>query len=100
MGAPLGLFALMECRPEAAFAHRAYGATLAIRPLTWLSGSLTCVKAGLCDSCAHQKIVNERARQRVLDVPPAPTDDRFPKYPRLPVERCPGYEREGLSESR
>jgi hypothetical protein len=21
------------------------------------------------------------------------TDDRFPKYPRLPVERCPGYER-------
>ena len=28
------------------------------------------------------------------------TDDRFPKYPRLPVERCPGYERRGLSESR
>jgi hypothetical protein len=20
------------------------------------------------------------------------TDERFPKYPRIPVERCPGYE--------
>ena len=29
------------------------------------------------------------------------TDERFPKYPRLPVERCPGYERrEELSASR
>ena len=27
------------------------------------------------------------------------TDDRFPKYPRIPVERCPGYERT-VSESR
>ena len=28
------------------------------------------------------------------------TDERFPKYPRLPVERCPGYERRELSGSR
>jgi hypothetical protein len=23
------------------------------------------------------------------------TDERYPKYPRLPVERCPGWERRG-----
>jgi len=28
------------------------------------------------------------------------TDERFPKYPRLPVERCLGYERRALSGSR
>jgi hypothetical protein len=28
------------------------------------------------------------------------TDERFPKYPRIPVERCPGYERKDVSESR
>ena len=27
------------------------------------------------------------------------TDERFPKYPRIPVERCPGYEPR-VSESR
>jgi len=27
-------------------------------------------------------------------------DERFPKYPRLPVERCPGYEPRKVSESR
>jgi hypothetical protein len=27
------------------------------------------------------------------------TDERFPKYPRIPVERCPGYEKK-VSESR
>jgi hypothetical protein len=28
------------------------------------------------------------------------TDDRFPKYPRLPVETCAGYERRSVSGSR
>ena len=28
------------------------------------------------------------------------TDERFPKYPRTPVERCPGYEPKEVSESR
>jgi hypothetical protein len=28
------------------------------------------------------------------------TDERYPKYPRLPVERCPGYEDRRISGSR
>jgi hypothetical protein len=51
-------------------------------------------ETGLCDSCRHQQIVrNTRGSvfslcRRARDEP-----DRFPRYPRLPVARCPGYER-------
>jgi hypothetical protein len=50
--------------------------------------------AGLCDTCKHQRVVkNTRGStfslcQRSRDEP-----DRFPRYPRIPVMRCPGYER-------
>jgi hypothetical protein len=100
MGAPLGLLALMECRAEAPRAHRAYGATFATRPLTGPSGSLTGVKAGLCDTCVHQKLVRSGRGSVFSMCLRHRTDERFPKYPRLPVERCPGYERRELSESR
>ena len=49
--------------------------------------------AGLCDSCEHQvRVPNTRgsvfslcARSR--------HDQAYPRYPRLPVRSCPGYER-------
>ena len=62
--------------------------------------ALLSVKAGLCDSCAHQKIVRSGRGSVFSMCLRHKTDDRFPKYPRLPVERCPGYERRELSESR
>ena len=55
--------------------------------------------AGLCDSCRHQRLVRttrgsvfslcERSRQE---------PERFPRYPRLPVTSCPGYERKAPTE--
>jgi hypothetical protein len=91
----------MECQPEAAPLHRASGATFALRPLSCVSASLTSVKAGLCDSCKHQKIVKSGRGSVFSMCLRHRTDERFPKYPRLPVERCPGYERrDELSESR
>jgi len=57
------------------------------------------VRAGLCDTCAHQKIVRSGRGSVFSMCLRHRTDDRFPKYPRIPVERCPGYER-GVSESR
>jgi hypothetical protein len=66
---------------------------LRIRPLTWLSGSLTPVKAGLCDSCAHQKLISTGRGSVFSMCLRSKTDKRFPKYPRVPVERCAGYER-------
>lgn len=51
--------------------------------------------AGLCDTCLHQREVRntrgsifslcERSRQ----------DPAYPRYPRLPVIECAGYERRG-----
>ncbi|MND01242.1 hypothetical protein D3C83_201640 [compost metagenome] len=48
---------------------------------------------GLCDSCAHQKLVpNTRGSVFSLCLR-SRTDARFPRYPRVPVAACPGYER-------
>lgn len=48
---------------------------------------------GLCDSCRHQQVVrNTRGSvfslcRRARDEP-----ERYPRYPRVPVLRCGGYE--------
>ena len=94
MISPLELLAPRECRPEATPAHRACGATFAPRPLTWLSESLSSVKAGLCDTCVHQKLIRSGRGSVFSMCLRHRTDKRFPKYPRLPVESCKGYTRE------
>jgi hypothetical protein len=49
--------------------------------------------AGLCNNCRHQQIVRTTRGsafslcRRSKDEP-----ERFARYPRLPVQRCPGYE--------
>jgi hypothetical protein len=52
------------------------------------------VRAGLCDTCAHQKLIHTtRGSEFSMCLRSRTEPERFPKYPRLPVERCPGYER-------
>jgi hypothetical protein len=47
---------------------------------------------GLCAACLHaQKIVSERGSEFWL-CRRGLTDPAFPKYPRLPVTRCSGFE--------
>jgi hypothetical protein len=49
---------------------------------------------GLCDSCRHQQVVrNTRGSVFSLCRRSKDEPDRFPRYPRLPVIQCPGYER-------
>jgi hypothetical protein len=49
--------------------------------------------AGLCDSCRHQQVVrNTRGSTFSLCRRSKTEPDRFPRYPRLPVTSCPGYE--------
>lgn len=53
--------------------------------------------AGLCDTCRHQQVVGTRRSsfslcRRWKD------DDRYPRYPRLPVLRCRGYEERAPGE--
>jgi hypothetical protein len=50
--------------------------------------------AGLCDACRHQQIVrNTRGSVFSLCRRSRTEPERFPRYPRLPVLECPGYER-------
>jgi hypothetical protein len=47
---------------------------------------------GECAECAHSRIVAS-ARSRFYLCERSFTDPRYPKYPRLPVRGCPGFER-------
>jgi hypothetical protein len=52
--------------------------------------------AGLCDSCRHQQLVpNTRGSVFSLCRRSRTEPERFPRYPRLPVAQCEGYERRG-----
>ena len=52
---------------------------------------------GLCLHCRHARIVISRAESRFYLCKRFRTDPAYPKYPRLPVLQCGGYEREGDS---
>jgi len=52
--------------------------------------------AGLCDTCRHQRIVRTTRETSYSLCERSREDERYPRYPRLPVTRCSGYEpREG-----
>lgn len=49
-------------------------------------------RTGLCESCRHQRVVKNTRGSVFSMCERSKTDDRYPKYPRLPVLECPGYE--------
>jgi hypothetical protein len=51
------------------------------------------VNAGLCDTCVHQQIVRTTRGSSFSLCRRSKTDPAFPRYPRIPVSACPGYER-------
>jgi hypothetical protein len=48
--------------------------------------------AGLCDRCAHQRIVKNTRGSRFSLCERSKTEPEFPRYPRLPVIECRGFE--------
>jgi hypothetical protein len=50
------------------------------------------VKAGLCNSCRYQRLVGNTRGSAFSLCEKSKEDPRFPKYPRIPVLACPGYE--------
>jgi hypothetical protein len=49
--------------------------------------------AGLCDSCVHQQTIrNTRGSEFSLCRRSRSEPERYPRYPRLPVLRCSGWE--------
>jgi hypothetical protein len=49
--------------------------------------------AGLCATCRHARVQETARGSRFWRCLLAETDERFDRYPRLPVLACPGYER-------
>ena len=51
--------------------------------------------SGLCDRCAHQQLV-PNTRGSVFSLCRRSREDpAYPRYPRVPVLECPGYEPKG-----
>jgi hypothetical protein len=49
---------------------------------------------GLCDRCRHQRLVPNTRGSVFSLCERSKTDERFPRYPRLPVLDCVGFEPE------
>ena len=50
------------------------------------------VSPGLCASCARSEIIRSSRGSTFYRCRLSDTDSRFPKYPRLPVMDCPGWD--------
>jgi hypothetical protein len=47
---------------------------------------------GLCQTCRHARVIGNRRGSQFYLCQKSETDPRFPKYPRLPVLKCSGFE--------
>ncbi len=56
-------------------------------------------RAGLCATCVHLRVVTSDRSSEFVRCEKSQSDSRFPKYPRLPVIACEGYERRAESRS-
>jgi hypothetical protein len=50
---------------------------------------------GLCPACVHARVVTSAKGAAFVLCGLSRTDERFAKYPRLPVLACVGFERPG-----
>jgi hypothetical protein len=56
------------------------------------------MNAGLCDSCVHQRVVRNTRGSSFSLCQRSKTQPEYPRYPRVPVLACPGYEPRGEGE--
>jgi hypothetical protein len=57
-------------------------------------------RAGLCDRCRHQRIVENTRGSSFSLCELSRTDPSFPRYPRLPVLSCDGFSERDPEEAR
>ena len=53
---------------------------------------MSTIDAGLCDTCRHQQIVRTTRGSTFSLCRRSKTDPDYPRYPRLPVVECRGWE--------
>jgi hypothetical protein len=63
----------------------------------WTSVQPGASPACLCDTCKHQQIVRNTRGSSFSLCGRSREDPAYPRYPRLPVLACPGYEPGGES---
>ena len=51
--------------------------------------------AGLCETCAHRRLVPNTRGSVFSLCERSRLDPAYPRYPRLPVRECAGFERRG-----
>jgi hypothetical protein len=56
-------------------------------------------EAGLCATCAHARVIENDRGSRFFMCERSKTDARFPRYPRLPVVACIGYDEKRCTPS-
>jgi hypothetical protein len=56
---------------------------------------LAAVRFGLCDTCRHQRLVPNTRGSVFSLCERSRTEPEFPRYPRIPVLECRGYEPNG-----
>jgi len=49
-------------------------------------------RAGLCDECRYMRLIESDRGSRFYMCELSASDKTFPKYPRLPVLQCRGFE--------
>ena len=49
-------------------------------------------QAGLCAACRHRRLIESAKGSTFLFCRRSETDPCYPRYPRLPVRQCSGYE--------
>lgn len=54
---------------------------------------------GLCDTCLNARLIRNTRGSVFLMCELSKTDERFPKYPPVPIIRCDGYRPPGESEA-
>jgi hypothetical protein len=55
--------------------------------------------AGLCEICRHQRVIRNTRGSSFSLCERSREDERYPRYPRLPVLRCAGHERRAEQRS-
>jgi hypothetical protein len=54
---------------------------------------------GLCATCVHARVIESDRGSRFYMCERSRTDERFPRYPRLPVIACIGYDEKRCTPS-
>ena len=85
----------MACEPQAPYPESSYAVVVSDAKS---DEHLTAV--GLCGDCRFMRLIKSDRGSTFFMCERSATDARYPKYPRLPVLHCAGYEPSSADQKR